>query len=159
MVESRPNRCNLLRPKQKCSMMWNISTGFSTFPISGSSVMIKSMSTFAWMKSPSVLRRTVPLIPIKQCSCRQCHVHTKIYHESCSTFKCIFFLIDDASTHRLYLTSVWLCPTFVLWNTAFGSSALVLPGLFLLVLIQQISSHRLKPHFLKHWDGCKYTKS
>lgn len=68
MVESLPNRCSLLRPKQKCSMMWKISTGFSTFPISGSSVIIKSMSTLAWMKSPSVLLRTVPFIPIKQCS-------------------------------------------------------------------------------------------
>ncbi|MEQ2296389.1 hypothetical protein AMECASPLE_024364 [Ameca splendens] len=47
MVESLPNRCSLLRPKQKCSMMWKISTGFSTFPISGSSVIIKSMSTLA----------------------------------------------------------------------------------------------------------------
>lgn len=47
---------------------------------------------------PSVLRSTVPLIPIRQCS-------------------------------------------FVLWKTAFGSKVLVFPGLFLLVLIQQISSH------------------
>ena len=33
-----------------------------------SSVIIKSISTLAWMKSKSVLRLTVPLIPIKQCS-------------------------------------------------------------------------------------------
>lgn len=39
-------------------------------PISGSSVIIKSMSTLAWMKSPSVLRLTVPLIPMRQCSCK-----------------------------------------------------------------------------------------
>lgn len=37
-------------------------------PISGSSVMIRSISTLAWMKSPSVLRRTVPLMPMRQCS-------------------------------------------------------------------------------------------
>lgn len=49
-------------------MMWNISTGFSIEPYSGSSDIIKSMSTFAWMKSPSVDLRTVPLIPIRQCS-------------------------------------------------------------------------------------------
>lgn len=42
--------------------------GFSGLPYSGSSDMIKSISTFAWMKSPSVERLTVPLIPIKQCS-------------------------------------------------------------------------------------------
>ena len=45
--------------------------------------------------------------------------------------------------------------TLVLWNTALGSRVLVLPGLFLLVLIQQISSHRLKPHFLKHCGATK----
>ena len=50
-------------------MMWKISTGFSMLPISGSSVMIRSISTLAWMKSPSVLRRTVPLMPMRQCSC------------------------------------------------------------------------------------------
>lgn len=51
--------------------MWKISTGFSMLPISGSSVMIRSMSTLAWMKSPSVLRRTVPLMPMRQCSYTQ----------------------------------------------------------------------------------------
>ena len=30
--------------------------------------MIRSMSTFAWMKSPSVDLLTVPLMPIRQCS-------------------------------------------------------------------------------------------
>lgn len=83
--------------------MWNISTGFSIEPYSGSSDMIKSMSTFAWIKSPSVDRLTVPLIPIKQCS-------------------------------------------LVLWSTALLSKFLLCPGLLMLVRIQQISSHRLKPH-------------
>ena len=35
MVESVPKRCNLLLPKQKCSIIWNISSGFSILPISG----------------------------------------------------------------------------------------------------------------------------
>lgn len=69
MVESRPNRWRRRLPKQKCSTMWKISTGLSLLPNSGSSSMIRSMSTLAWMKSPSVLRFTVPLIPIRQCSC------------------------------------------------------------------------------------------
>ena len=33
-----------------------------------SSVIMRSISTLAWMKSKSVLRLTVPLIPIRQCS-------------------------------------------------------------------------------------------
>lgn len=135
MVLSRPNKCNLRTkrkqrkgrlfrgasffaalvlfssllfsyrrlPRQKCSIMWNISTGFSIEPYSGSSDMIRSISTFAWMKSPSVDRRTVPLMPIKQCS-------------------------------------------FVLWRTALLSRFLLCPGLLILVRIQQMSSHRLKPH-------------
>ena len=57
-----------LLPRQKCSMIWNISTGFSIDPYSGSSDIIKSISTLAWIKSPSVERLTVPLIPIRQCS-------------------------------------------------------------------------------------------
>ena len=69
MVESRPNRWRRRRPKQKCSTMWKISTGLSLLPNSGSSSMMRSMSTLAWIKSPSVLRFTVPLIPIRQCSC------------------------------------------------------------------------------------------
>lgn len=66
--------------------------------------MIKSISTFAWMKSPSVDRLTVPLIPIRQCS-------------------------------------------LVLWSTALLSRFLLCPGLLMLVRIQHMSSHRLKPHF------------
>lgn len=108
MLESRPNRCKRRRPKQKCSIMWNISIGFSEFPNSPSSDIIKSMSTFAWMKSPSVERRTVPLIPIKQCS-------------------------------------------FVRWNTAFGSKIFECPGLLIFVRIQQISSHRRKPHLRRQF--------
>lgn len=80
--------------------------GFSKLPNSPSSDMIKSMSTFAWMKSPSVERRTVPLMPIKQCS-------------------------------------------FVRWNTAFGSRIFEWPGLLMFVRIQQMSSHRRKPHLRK----------
>ncbi len=49
-------------------MMWKISTGFSADPQGSSSWMMRSMSTLAWMKSPSVLRRTVPLMPMRQCS-------------------------------------------------------------------------------------------
>lgn len=74
IVLSLPKRWSRRRPRQKCSMMWKISTGFSMLPISGSSVMMRSMSTLAWMKSPSVLRRTVPLMPMRQCSCR----HTEL---------------------------------------------------------------------------------
>lgn len=48
--------------------------------------------------------------------------------------------------------------TLVLWKTAFGSRALVLPGLFLLVLIQQMSSHLLNPHFRRHWNKNKPLK-
>lgn len=106
ILESRPNKCNRRRPKQKCSIIWKISMGFSELPNSPSSDMIKSMSTFAWMKSPSVERRTVPLMPIRQCS-------------------------------------------FVRWNTAFGSSIFEWPGLLMFVRIQQISSHRRKPHLRK----------
>ena len=49
-------------PRQKCSTMWNISTGLSRDPTSASSSIMRSMSTLAWMKSPSVDRRTVPKI-------------------------------------------------------------------------------------------------
>ena len=35
IVLSVPNRCSLLRPRQKCSMMWKISSGFSILPSSG----------------------------------------------------------------------------------------------------------------------------
>ena len=38
-------------------------------PIGGSSVMMISRSMLAWMKWPSWFLRTVPFIPIKQCSC------------------------------------------------------------------------------------------
>lgn len=85
-----------------------------------SSVIMRSISTFAWMKSKSVLRLTVPLIPIKQCS-------------------------------------------FVCWNIAFCSRNFTFPGLFLFVLIQQMSSHLRNPHFRRHysekifefvWDFC-----
>ena len=67
------NACRIIwrSPKQKCSMMWNISTGLSSDPGSASSSMMRSMSTLAWMKSPSVDRRTVPLMPIRQCSERK----------------------------------------------------------------------------------------
>lgn len=124
MVESRPNRCNLLRPKQKCSMMWKISTGFSTFPISGSSVMIKSMSTFAWMKSPSMLLRTVPLIPIKQCSWRQWNVHMNVYDETWISFQYIFY------GWRLYATVPHLRPLEnCLWVQCLGLAWIVLVGL------------------------------
>ena len=68
---SLPKRCRRRRPRQKCSMMWNISTGFSALPHGSSSAITRSMSTLAWMKSPSVLRRTVPRIPIRQCSWKQ----------------------------------------------------------------------------------------
>ena len=68
MALSFPNKWSRLRPRQKCSMMWNISSGFSILPNCGSSDIIKSMSTFAWMKSPSVDLRTVPLMPMRQCS-------------------------------------------------------------------------------------------
>lgn len=91
-------------PRQKCSIIWKISTGFSIEPYSGSSEIIRSISTLAWMKSPSVDRLTVPLIPIRQCS-------------------------------------------LVLWRTALLSRFLLCPGLLILVRIQHISSHRLKPHF------------
>lgn len=135
MVLSRPNKCNLCKmqisliswqnswrrffakrwcvymyfpyrrlPRQKCSIIWKISTGFSMEPYSGSSEIIRSMSTFAWIKSPSVDRLTVPLIPIRQCS-------------------------------------------LVLWRTALLSRFLLCPGLLILVRIQHMSSHRLKPHF------------
>ncbi|KNC30362.1 hypothetical protein FF38_03924 [Lucilia cuprina] len=42
--------------------------GFSKEPNSSSSDIIKSISTLACIKSPSVERLTVPLMPIKQCS-------------------------------------------------------------------------------------------
>lgn len=38
-------------------------------PSVGSSAIIISVSIFAWMTWPSVLRHTVPFMPIKQCSC------------------------------------------------------------------------------------------
>lgn len=133
MVESRPNRCNLLRPKQKCSIMWKISTGFSTFPISGSSVMIKSISTFAWMKSPSVLLRTVPLIPIRQCSWRECVVYTTIYNLNRFNFNvscidepgkmCIYRLSSCVSI--LYLGPLEYC----FWVQCLSLARVILVGL------------------------------
>jgi len=41
--------------------------------------------------------------------------------------------------------------TLVLWKIAFGSRFLICPGFLMLVLIQQMSSHRRNPHFLRHW--------
>jgi len=35
IVSSLPNKCILLLPRQKCSIMWNISSGFLTEPYSG----------------------------------------------------------------------------------------------------------------------------
>lgn len=68
IVSSRPKTWRRRLPRQKCSMMWKISTGLLLLPYSVSSSIIRSMSTLAWMKSPSVLLLTVPFIPIKQCS-------------------------------------------------------------------------------------------
>ena len=68
--------------------------------------MIRSMSTLAWMKSPSVDLLTVPLMPMRQCS-------------------------------------------LVLVRTALGSRMPV-PEFLLLVLIQHMSSHLLKPQFWRH---------
>ena len=61
MVVSLPKICNLRLPRQKCSIILNISMGFSRDPGSGSSSIMRSMSTFAWIKLPSVDLRTVPL--------------------------------------------------------------------------------------------------
>ena len=106
MQLSLPNTWSLRLPRQKCSAIWNISTGLSRLPWSGSSSMIRSMSTLAWIKSPSVDLLTVPLIPMRQCS-------------------------------------------LVRQNTALGS--VIDLSLFLaLVLIQQMSSHRLNPQFWRH---------
>lgn len=66
---SPPKRYSRLLPRQKCSITLNISAGLVRSPYSGSSVTITSRSTLAWMKSPSWFLFTVPLMPIKQCSC------------------------------------------------------------------------------------------
>lgn len=109
--------------------MLKISDGFSRDPYSGSSVIIKSISTFAWMKSPSVERLTVPLIPIRQCSFKGGSHSVK-----CWPIK----------------TVVYAQYTLVRWKTAFGSRFFEWPGASAFVLIQQMSSHRRKPHRRKH---------
>jgi len=40
--------------------------------------------------------------------------------------------------------------SLVFWKTAFWSMKVLLAGFFMLVFTQQMSSHRLQPHFLKH---------
>lgn len=45
----------------------------------------------------------------------------------------------------------YLYATLVLCRTAEGSRALFSSGFLMLVLIQQMSSHRRNPHFFKHW--------
>lgn len=50
-------------------MMEYISSGFRVDPKGASSATMMSVSTLAWMTWPSCARRTVPLMPIKQCSC------------------------------------------------------------------------------------------
>lgn len=50
----------------------------SDIPYSGSSEIMISVSTLAWMIWPSVLRLTVPLIPIKQCSCTL-NIHNHLF--------------------------------------------------------------------------------
>lgn len=45
----------------------------------------------------------------------------------------------------------YLYVTLVLCRTAEGSRALFSSGFLMLVLIQQMSSHRRNPHFFKHW--------
>ena len=107
--------------------MLKISDGFSRDPYSGSSVIIKSISTLAWIKSPSVERLTVPLIPIKQCS------YTKSVHQ-------LNHLITRNCNDL----------TLVRWKTAFCSRFFEWPGASALVLIQQMSSHRRNPHRRKH---------
>mmetsp|Transcript_34988 Transcript_34988/g.88055 ORF Transcript_34988/g.88055 Transcript_34988/m.88055 type:complete len:207 (+) Transcript_34988:296-916(+) len=68
MLWSSANNSSRRLPKQKCSMILYISSGFSALPPGGSSAMIMSVSTFAWIKWPSWLRLTCPLMPIRQCS-------------------------------------------------------------------------------------------
>ena len=66
---SSPNNSNRRFPRLKCSIRWYISSGFCILPLAGSSETMMSVSTFAWIKCPSVERLTIPFIPIKQCSC------------------------------------------------------------------------------------------
>lgn len=120
IVESFPKICNRLLPKQKCSIIWNISTGFSKLPYSGSSDMIKSISTFAWIKSPSVDLRTVPKI-------------------------LTFFFSENYIKQNKPLMPIRQC-SLVRWKTALGSKFLEWTGFLMLVLIQHISSH-LKQNF------------
>lgn len=108
-------------------MILNISEGFSREPYSGSSVMIRSISTLAWIKSPSVERRTVPLIPIRQCSL---------------TIGIHISPVNNRVTRYRF--------TLVRWKTALGSRFFEWPGASAFVLIQQMSSHRRKPHRRKH---------
>ena len=58
------------RTRQKCSMTLYISSGLRVEPKGNSSATMMSVSTLEWMTWLSWFRLTVPLIPIRQCSCR-----------------------------------------------------------------------------------------
>lgn len=83
----------------------------------------------AWIIWPSVLRRTVPFIPIKQCSC----IINSLCHENIKYVK-------EYPWWKLNILSTFEC-----WNKVWPCRS---PGvaLFLFVFTQQISSHLLKPH-------------
>ena len=102
----------------------------------GSSSMMRSISTLAWMKSPSVDRRTVPLMPIRQCSLvlQQYEYHTrKEIQLSKKKVNCSYRYREIQFSQLNYFQSYRV-------RTALGSSMPV-PEFLLFVRIQQMSSH------------------